>query len=284
MNKDEVLGTEGAVNLRGQVALVTGGGRGLGPVIARELAAVGAAVAVIARSESQLTNTVASIAAAGGRATAVPADVTDRAAVDAAVAEVERRLGPVDLLVNNAGQARGLGELWRVDPDDWWRDVEVNLRGPFLGARAVLPGMLARGHGRIVNVTSGIGGVPGPGLSGYVISKAALMRLTDSLAAEVAGSGVAVFAVSPGVVRTSMNDHLLASPVAGRWYPWFPKVFEEGRDEPPEVLARLIVTLASGRADVLSGRFFSTRSNLDDLVSRAEEIGREDLHTLRLRS
>jgi NAD(P)-dependent dehydrogenase (short-subunit alcohol dehydrogenase family) len=117
-----------------------------------------------------------------------------------------------------------------------------------------------------------------------VISKAALMRLTDSLAAEVAGSGVAVFAVSPGVVRTSMNDHLLASPVAGRWYPWFPKVFEEGRDEPPEVLARLIVTLASGRADVLSGRFFSTRSNLDDLVSRAEEIGREDLHTLRLRS
>ena len=181
------------VDLSGQVALVTGGGRGLGPVIARELAAAGAAVAVMARSENELANTVATIVAAGGRAIAVRADVTDRAAVDAAVQEAERGLGPVDLLVNNAAQARALGEVWQVDPEEWWRDVEVNVRGPFLCARAVLPGMVTRQRGRIINVTSGAGARPGPGMSGYAVSKAGLMRLSDSLAAEVAGSGVSVF-------------------------------------------------------------------------------------------
>jgi NAD(P)-dependent dehydrogenase (short-subunit alcohol dehydrogenase family) len=285
MNGDMDGQNQGAAILDGQVALVTGGGRGIGCVIAGHLAAAGAAVAVLSRSANELADTVARIATTGGRATAVPADVTDRAAVDAAVAEVERRLGPVDLLVNNAARARGLGEMWQVDPEDWWRDVEVNLRGPFLCARAVLPGMLARGHGRIINVTSGIGGVPGPALSGYVISKAALMRLTDSLAAEVAGSGIAIFAISPGVVRTPMTDYLLTSPVTTRWYPWFPKVFEEGREEPPETIAQWIVALSSGRADVLSGRFLSTRAdNLDDMIARAEEIGRDDLHVLRLRT
>jgi NAD(P)-dependent dehydrogenase (short-subunit alcohol dehydrogenase family) len=270
------------VDLSGQVTLVTGGGRGLGPVIARELAAAGAAVAVMARSENELANAVASIEAAGARATAVPADVTNRAAVDAAVRDAERILGPVDLLVNNAAQARALGEVWQVDPEEWWRDVKVNLRGPFLCARAVLPGMLARQRGRIINVTSGAGGRPGPGLSGYAASKAALMRLTDSLAAEVAGSGVSVFVVSPGPVRTPGAEYLLASPVVTRWMPGFPKIFEEGRNQPPEALARLVVALASGRADMLSGRFFDASSDLDEMVSHAEVIRRDDLHALRV--
>jgi len=272
-----------SIDLSGQVALVTGGGRGLGPVIARELAVAGAAVAVMARSENQLANTVAIIEAAGGQATAVPADVTDRAAVDAAVQEAERRLGPVDLLVNNAAQAHALGEVWRVDPEEWWRDVEVNLRGPFLCARAVLPGMVIRKRGRIINVTSGAGARPGPGMSGYSASKAALMRLSDSLAAEVAGSGVSVFAVSPGPVRTPGSEFLLASPVVMRWLPAFPQIFAEGRDQPPETLAQLVVALASGRTDVLTGRFLDAGSDLAEMVSRAEEIRRDDLLALRLR-
>jgi NAD(P)-dependent dehydrogenase (short-subunit alcohol dehydrogenase family) len=172
----------------------------------------------MARSKHELADTVASIADTGGRATAVPADVTDRAAVEGAVADAERQLGPVDLLVNNAGRAHALDEVSQVDPEDWWRDVEVNLRGPFLCARAV-PGMLSRGRGRIVNVTSGVGGMPGPGFSGYVVSKAALVRLTDTLAAEVAGSGVAVFAISPSLVRTPGSTYLLASPAMARWAP-----------------------------------------------------------------
>jgi NAD(P)-dependent dehydrogenase (short-subunit alcohol dehydrogenase family) len=282
MDRDMDGRDRAGVDLSGQVALVTGGGRGLGPVIARELAAAGAAVAVMARSENQLANTVATIEAAGGRATAVAADVVDRAAVDAAVQEVERRLGPLDLLVNNAAQLRALGEVWQVDPEEWWRDVEVNLRGPFLCARAVLPDMLARRRGRIINVTSGAGNRPGPGVSGYAASKAALMRLTDSLAAEVAGSGVSVFVVSPGAVRTPGAEYLLASPVAMRWLPGFRKVFADGRDQPPETLARLVVALASGRADLLSGRFFDATSDLDEMVSRADDIRRDDLHALRV--
>jgi NAD(P)-dependent dehydrogenase (short-subunit alcohol dehydrogenase family) len=144
--------------------------------------------------------------------------------------------------------------------------------------------MLARGRGRIVNVTSGAGGMPGPGFSGYVVSKAALMRLTDSLAAEVAGSGVAVFAISPSLVRTPGSAYLLASPVFARWAPGLLKAMDEGRDESPEVLARWVTSLASGRADMLSGRFLSTRlDNLDDLVSGADLISREDSHALRIR-
>ena len=273
-----------AIDLRGQVALVTGGGRGLGRVIARALAGAGAAVAVTARSEDELADTVAGIAASGGRAAAVPADVTDRAAVEGAVAEAERRLGQVDLLVNNAGRAHALDEVSQVDAEDWWRDVEVNLRGPFLCAHAVLPGMLARGRGRIVNVTSGVGDMPGPGFSGYVVSKAALMRLTDTLAAEVAGTGIAVFAISPSLVSTPGSKYLLASPVMARWAPGLLKVMDEGRDEAPEVLARWVISLASGRADMLSGRFLSTRlDNLDDLISRVDDVRREDSHALRLR-
>jgi NAD(P)-dependent dehydrogenase (short-subunit alcohol dehydrogenase family) len=185
-------------------------------------------------------------------------------------------------LVNNAAQLRALGEVWQVDPEGWWRDVEINLRGPFLCARAVLPGMLARQTGRIINVASGAGGRPGPGLSGYAASKAALMRLTDSLAAEVAGSGVSVFVVSPGAVRTPGAEYLLASPVVKQWLPGFVKVFADGRDQPPEALARLVVALASGRADMLSGRFLDATSDLDEMVSRADDIRRHDLHALRV--
>ena len=144
-------------DLRGQVAIVTGGGRGLGRTFAHALAAAGAAVAVVARSSDELAEVVASIRELGRRATAITGDVTDRQAVEHVVHETERQLGPVDLLVNNAAILRTPGPLWEVDPDEWWRTMEVNVRGPFLCARAVLPGMIERGRGRIINVASGAG-------------------------------------------------------------------------------------------------------------------------------
>src|SRR5262245_11836793 len=185
-------------DLSGQVALVTGGGRGIGRAIATALAEAGAAVAVLARSIDQLAETVGHVTRSGGRAVACPADVTDRAAVEAAVADVESRLGPIDLLVNNAGIGGPVGPLAETDPDDWWRCVEVNLRGPLLCTRALLPGMLARARGRVVNVASGAGTRAIPHLSAYVASKAALIRLTENLDAEVRASGVRVFAIQPG--------------------------------------------------------------------------------------
>jgi NAD(P)-dependent dehydrogenase (short-subunit alcohol dehydrogenase family) len=272
----------GQVALEGQVALVTGGGRGLGRAIAEALAAAGAAVAVLARSADELAGTVAHIEAHEGWAIPLPVDVTDRTAVEQTVATVEKTLGPIDLLVNNAGVAEPIGAFWELDPEDWWRILEVNLRGPALCARAVLPGMVARARGRIINVTSGAGAMPIPSATAYCSSKAALIRLTDTLAAETEPHGIRVFALSPGVVRTRMSESLMAAP-GSPWLAWLKPVFDEGRDTPIERAAHLAVLLGSGRADALSGRVVSARDELAHLARDAEAIRSEDRYVLRLR-
>jgi NAD(P)-dependent dehydrogenase (short-subunit alcohol dehydrogenase family) len=274
--------TQEQLDLSGQVALVTGGGRGIGRAIAASLARAGAAVAVLARSPEQLAETAAGITAAGGRAVALPADVTERTAVEAAVAEAERQLGPIDLLVNNAGVGGPVGPLAESDPDAWWRCVEVNLRGPLLCCRAVLPGMLARRRGRIVNVASGAGTRAIPHLSAYVTSKAALIRLTENMAAEVREAGVSVFSLQPGTVRTAMAEAVLGSAEARRWLPWFAELFDKGQDLPPERAGELVVLLASGRADGLSGRSLAVEWDVRALVHRAGEVAGTEALTLRL--
>lgn len=265
----------GAVS--GQVALVTGGGRGIGRAIAEALAAAGAAVAVGARSADALAETVGRIESAGGRALAVTVDVTEVVDVTSAVEEVERHLGPIDLLVNNAGAGTASGPLWEGDPEAWWRDVTVNLRGPFLCARAVLPGMIARGRGRIVNVASRAGVGPYPFASAYGVGKTALIRLTETLALELRGKGLSVFAIHPGVVRTAMVDATLDDPWVG---PRFRQLLEQGADVPPERAAALVVALARGQGDRLTGRYITVD---DDLAQLTRAVQANDaLHTLRL--
>ena len=270
------------MELNGQVALVTGGGRGLGRAMALALAAAGARVGVCARSEHELAETLRGIEQRGGRALAVTADVSVRADAERAVATIEERLGPLDLLVNNAGIGGPLGPLAEVDPDAWWRVQEVNVRGVLYCTRAALPGMLSRGRGRIINTSSGAANVPMPDMSAYVVSKTALQRFTECLALENQGRGIAVFALVPGIVHTAMMDYALGgdSPVVAGL---FQQALADGRDVPPELAANLVVALASGRADALSGRFISVAQNLDDLIARAEEIRRGDLLTLRPR-
>jgi NAD(P)-dependent dehydrogenase (short-subunit alcohol dehydrogenase family) len=282
--------TNEQIDLSGQVAIVTGGGRGLGRAFAQALAKAGAAVAAIARSEDQLRETVQLIKGAGGHAIALTADVTDQQAVERVVAETERQLGPVDLLVNNAGRWQLLGEVWELDPEQWWREIEVNLRGPFLCARAVLPGMVARRRGRIINLAS-IAGLRGPAYaSAYCISKTAVIRFSENLAAETVEHGVSVFAIHPGTLRTPMNLYWLESGIAALPVPmaqrfeWIYKFFEEGRDTPMEQPVQLVLFLASGRADALSGRYISVDDDLAEMVQRAEEIRRDELYTLRLRT
>lgn len=280
-----LFGTSALPDLSQQVALVTGGGRGIGRAISEALAAAGAAVAVVARSSEQLLETVRRITATGGRALAHTADVTDRQAVEQAVAAIERQFGPVDLLINNAGQAKPFGPLAEIDPDEWWRCLEVNLRGPLLCSHAVLPRMIRRRRGRIINVASGAGTRAIPALSAYVVSKAALIRLTENLAAEVRGQGIQVFAIQPGTVRTAMAKEALASEAGLRWMPWFREIFERGLDVPPDRAAQLVLLLASGRADALTGRFFAVEENVERLlVEQADRVLREDLNVLRLRT
>ena len=272
-----------ANELGGQVAIVTGSGRGIGRAIAQAFAAAGAAVAVTARSQEQVDETVLTIERVGGRALAVPVDVTDRFSVEWLVAETERRLGPVDVLVNNAGVAGPVGPLWENDPDDWRRSVEINLDGTFLCCRAVLPQMVARNRGRIINIASGHGLRATPYLSAYSVSKSGLVRLSEVLAAETREHGVAVFAVGPGQVRTQLLKDIGSTEAGATWLPDF-AARAEAHAQLPDRAAALCVRLASGVADTLSGRFLYVRDDLDELLRHADEIRDQERLTLRLRT
>jgi NAD(P)-dependent dehydrogenase (short-subunit alcohol dehydrogenase family) len=268
------------MELRGQVAAVTGAGRGIGQAAALALAAEGAAVAVLARSPDEIAETAAMIRGRHGVAVAVPVDVTDAKAVEAAFAQVARELGEVDLLVNNAGKNTVFGPAGEVDPGRWWDDVTTNLLGPMLCTSAVLPGMLRRGQGRIVNVVSVVAGRSNPNNSSYGCAKTALVSFTESVAAETAGTGVTVFAFAPGPIRTRLMHDIAEDPSGARY---LGGVLSKITYLPPEVPAQAIVKLAAGRADVLSGRYLDSLDDLVSLADRADEILVGDLCQLRIR-
>lgn len=245
------------------VALVTGGGRGIGAGIARELADAGMKVAVSSRTREQVEQVATEI---GGLA--VVADVSSPGDAEALVAEVERELGPIDLLVNNAGIAGWEVEpAWESSPEAWWRVFEINVLGPLLVSRAVIPGMIERGGGRIVNTGSGSGYLPGQKSTAYAGSKAALYRFNEGLALQLEEHGIPVFTISPGLVKTDMTE------VFGDDMPW----------TPPELAPQLVRVLASGRADKLSGRYIhAEHDDIEDLIRRADEIVDNDLNAIRL--
>lgn len=186
-----------------RVALVTGGGRGIGRAIALALARGGCAVAVGARTMREVEESAAAARLVGPAALAVSLDVTDPAAVGRAVAQVADRLGPVDVLVNNAGIA-GSAPLLKTEPELWERHMQVNVTGPYLLTRAVLGGMLERGWGRIINIASLSGLYGAPYITAYTASKHALVGFTRALATEVSGKGVTANAICPGYVATDM--------------------------------------------------------------------------------
>jgi NAD(P)-dependent dehydrogenase (short-subunit alcohol dehydrogenase family) len=222
------------------------------------------------------------LAAGGGEARSFSVDVSDRGAVERMVAQVERELGPVGLLVNNAAVPGPVAPFVATDPDDWWRAIEINLRGPVYCSRAVLPPMLERGHGRIVNVSSGAGFAAWPMVSSYVVSKAALYRLTETLDAETRERGVRMFAISPGGVRTKMFEYGLTCGEPSVEQP-FRDMIDAGLDIPPERAAQMVMYLASGEADALSGRCLDVDDDLPDMVARLAEIEQQDLYAMRLR-
>jgi NAD(P)-dependent dehydrogenase (short-subunit alcohol dehydrogenase family) len=269
--------------LEEQVAIVTGGGRGLGRAFAVALAHEGVRVAVISRTADELNETVQLVRRTGGRAEAHVADVTDWSATKTTIKSIEQSLGPIDLLVNNAGVAGPLGPAADVNPEEWWHCIEVNLRGPVQWTQAILPRMIERKRGRIINVASGAGTVGIPYMSGYVTSKSALIRFTEVLAQEVAEHGIRVFAIEPGTVKTALAMYALESPSGRRWIPWYRNIFEEKLDVLPEYAAELVVRLARGDADALTGRYIARDDDHDRILRQADKAIENEWGVLRVR-
>jgi len=245
------------------IALVTGGGRGIGASIARELTEAGMKVAVTGRTSEQVEAVAAETGGLG-----LVGDVSRQEDVESWVARTEGELGPIDLLVANAGLSRHERTAWELEPEEWWHVLEVNVLGAYLSCRTVIPGMLERGRGRIVLTGSGAAYLPGSRDTSYSSSKAALCRFGETLALQLAGR-IPVFFFSPGLVRTDMTDESFPDDA-----PW----------TPPELAPQLVRVLASGRADALAGRYLhAEHDDVEDLIRRADEIAANDLNAIRLR-
>ncbi len=270
------------MKLKDKVVAVTGGGRGIGRAIALAHAAEGAKVAVLARTETDLEETVGLIEDAGGAGLAVPADLVDYGQVESAFATIVRELGPVDVLINNAGTYVAIGPVWEVDPDEWWNDVEVNVRPVYNCCRVVLPGMIARNGGRIINLIGGGTAAAFAFGSGYAVGKSGAMRLTECLAQEVGEADIAVLAMAPGLVRTAMTDYQMTSEAGKKYLQGVITRLQDGDELPPERAADLAVAISAGRFDRLTGRALTAWDNLDRVEAAIDDFLANDNRALRV--
>ncbi len=263
-----------AGELQGQTAIVTGAGRGFGRAIAARLAQEGAQIALVARSHAQLEETAQQITNAGGKALVLLCDVTDRSGVEGVVERTEAELGPVDLLVNNAGVGPPFGPVWEMDPDEWWRAQEVHIKAPLLFLHAVLPGMVQRRRGRIVIVSALAARMAAAFMSAYCTGKIAQTRLVEQVALEAGPHGVQAFAIDPGFVFTGMADATMNDPGAQRWLPGMVERLRAQKENPGSDAdlhrcAQRVVDLASGRYDALNGRYMELPDDLDAMIAGA---------------
>ncbi|MDQ6629383.1 MAG: glucose 1-dehydrogenase [Pseudomonadota bacterium] len=238
--------------LDGRIALVTGGGSGLGLAMARGLAEAGATVVLNGRTTARLEAAAAELVGAGLRAEVAAFDVTDSAAVTAAISAIEARLGSVDILVNNAGMTRR-GPLESLSDDDWRKVMATNLDSAFFAARAVVPGMKRKGSGAIVNTCSVMSTLARPSTLPYAVSKGGLAMLTRGLGVELAPFGIRVNGVAPGFFKTDLTAALTTN---AEFDAWVCKRTPAGRWGASEELAGIAVFLASDAASYITGQIF----------------------------
>jgi NAD(P)-dependent dehydrogenase (short-subunit alcohol dehydrogenase family) len=267
--------------LAGKVGLVTGAGRGIGRLAALRLARRGVRVALVSRSAAQLASTAEEIAAQGGQAVAIPADVASPRSVTELREAIADRLGQPSILINAAGVFGPIQLVWNTDPEAWISTIMVNTIGPYLTCRAFVGDMVRKGWGRVVNVTSAAAlHDPGPINSAYGTSKAALNQFTRHLATEISGSGVTANVIHPGDVKTDMwadirdgVEHLGA--VAQRYRDWAAWVENTGGDD-PEKASDLIEALLASRAASINGRFLWIKDGLQSPIQSWGEFKPEE--------
>ena len=259
-----------AKRLSGMIALVTGANRGIGRQISLDLAAAGATVLVSARDVTSLVEVSDQIESTGGHCACVCLDVTQEQMVALVVDDIVSTHGRIDLLVNNAGIGAGSQYPWDLPVDEWWAVQEVNVRGVYLCTQAVMRHMVRQRSGRIIDIGSLVGASPNPGAAPYSVSKAALFRWNSCLAAAAKDFGVSAFIISPGLVATDMTDRPpFANIPKDQWVPI-------------EKSVELVVELASGIADKLTGRFIHVLDDLKVLIENADEIIENDFQSLRM--
>ncbi len=262
------------MDLKDKTVIVTGAGSGVGRALALEFGARGARVICAARRADRIQETAASIAADGGTALAVRTDVTDVVQIEHMVSKSLDAFGQIDVLFNNAGSFGAIGAVWEVDPELWWHDVTVNLRGIMLCCRAVLPHMLKRDSGIVINMT---GGNQIPGGTSYSCSKVGVVRFTELLAKELKHEGFSVlaFIMGPGFVRTEMTEIQIHAPEWQKWLPSSKEAVDQGLDRPPEDCARAAVELIRVACPELSGGAFGPEADFDKILREAKQIADE---------
>jgi len=271
------------MKLAGNAAIITGAGRGIGRAIALAFAHEGADVLVASRTLSEVAETAEEVRALGRHALPLKVDVSNRDEVERMVTRALDGFGKVDILVNNAGIYGSIGPLVDNDPEKWVQTISINLIGSFFSARAVLPFMIRQRHGKIINLSGGGASSPLPNFSAYAASKAAIVRLTETLAEEVKEFNIQVNAIAPGAVTTRLTDEILATgSAAGEEMLARTRRQKETGGVPPERAAALAVFLASDESDVLSGRLISAIwDDWETMNTRVDQIMGSDLYTLR---
>jgi len=245
--------TRNPFELTGKVALVTGAQRGLGFAIAKGLAEAGAIVALNGRKPDALGSAVSRLVDAGHRASACVFDVTDADGARSGVAAIERENGRLDILVNNAGIQRR-NRLVDFKRQDWDDVMATNLTAPFLVSQAVLPGMIARGSGKIIHIASLMSDLARPTVVPYTAAKGGVRQLTRGMAVELAAHNIQVNAISPGYFATEMNRALIDD---AEFNAWVCKRTPAGRWGQPEEIAGLAVFLASAAANYITGQLIT---------------------------
>ncbi|MBK8430413.1 MAG: glucose 1-dehydrogenase [Chloroflexi bacterium] len=241
-------------NLTGKVAVITGASRGIGEAIAHAYARAGASVVLASRKQADLDEVAAEITAAGGRALAVAAHTGSDEAVNALVARATEAFGGVDIVVNNAATNPHFGPVMTAEESHWDKIFDVNVKGYFRVAKACAASMQARGGGKIINIASVAGLHPQPGMGVYCVSKAAVIMLTQVLAAELAPHNIQVNAIAPGFIKTKFSQALWDNPAL---YAGITKLIPQGRMAEPEELTGMALYLATAASSFTTGGIFT---------------------------